>query len=332
MANYFSLILLTLLLFPALAIAEDDLGPRFAFPVDCTLGVDCWTINYMDVAPKEDEMSDFMCQSKTTDGHQGTDFAIRSPLEMASGVDVLAAADGKILRVRNGESDTRKTEAEYEAIHKDNKDCGNGVLIDHGSGINTLYCHMKEDSMVVKPGQSVKEGQKIGEIGRSGYAEFPHLHFAIIWEEGYIDPFTGLMEKDGCGKMKQSLWKEPVPYEPYSIFDGGFRGEMPDFEKIKQGDINPQIISSGSEAFVFWIGFYHARKGDELDMSIRGPGGEIFTDRHVVLDENRKRPFFYYIGRSLKDKTLSPGIYTGTATYRRAGFPDKTIRHEVLVR
>ena len=90
--------------------------PKFLFPVSCTYGVDCWPVNYVDVDPSEGVATDFKCKRKTYDAHQGTDFALASVSKMREGVDVLAAAAGQVLRVRNGEADTYKEQNELDAI------------------------------------------------------------------------------------------------------------------------------------------------------------------------------------------------------------------------
>ena len=56
---------------------------------------------------------------------------------------------------------------------------GNFVVIDHGSGEFSVLAHMREGSVTVKPGDRVRQGQKIGEIGWSGDAMFPHLHYQL---------------------------------------------------------------------------------------------------------------------------------------------------------
>lgn len=51
------------------------------------------------------------------------------------------------------------------------------VIINHGFGYETLYAHM--DSYIVRPGQKVVRGEKIGEVGNTGKSTGPHLHYEV---------------------------------------------------------------------------------------------------------------------------------------------------------
>lgn len=65
---------------------------------------------------------------------------------------------------------------------------GNYVVIDHGNGYKTLYAHMLNNSIVVKPGQKINQGQRIGTMGNTGRSTGTHLHFEIKGPNGNIDP------------------------------------------------------------------------------------------------------------------------------------------------
>jgi murein DD-endopeptidase MepM/ murein hydrolase activator NlpD len=86
--------------------------------------------------------------------HVGADYAA------PTGTPIVAVKDGKVLEAKNGTT--------WGAAY------GIAAVIDHGGGIRAIYAHMSK--IDVKVGDTVKEGQKIGEIGSTGNSTGPHLH------------------------------------------------------------------------------------------------------------------------------------------------------------
>ncbi len=63
---------------------------------------------------------------------------------------------------------------------------GKIVIIDHGLGIYTVYCHLKK--ILVKKGELVARGQKIARSGKTGRVTGPHLHFGVYIGGVKVDP------------------------------------------------------------------------------------------------------------------------------------------------
>ena len=63
---------------------------------------------------------------------------------------------------------------------------GKLLMIDHGMGLNSAFLHCS--SHAVKEGESVRQGQFIARIGKTGRATGPHLHWSIKWREFRLDP------------------------------------------------------------------------------------------------------------------------------------------------
>ena len=63
---------------------------------------------------------------------------------------------------------------------------GKYVVVDHGHGLYSVYAHLK--SFDVHVGQVVSTGEKLGEVGMTGYTTGPHVHFEIHDTKGPVDP------------------------------------------------------------------------------------------------------------------------------------------------
>ncbi|MBX7482181.1 M23 family metallopeptidase [Qipengyuania qiaonensis] len=70
---------------------------------------------------------------------------------------------------------------------------GKLLIIDHGQGLNSAFLHSSR--LYVREGERVRQGQHIGDVGASGRATGPHLHWSLKWRNARLDPllFTGPM-------------------------------------------------------------------------------------------------------------------------------------------
>jgi murein DD-endopeptidase MepM/ murein hydrolase activator NlpD len=96
------------------------------------------------------------------DNHEGIDISAKL------GTPVYAAADGVVKQARR-------------AIGY-----GNLIVIDHKMGFVTKYGHL--DKMLVREGQPVKRGDRIGLVGKTGTATAPHLHYEILFNNKHFNP------------------------------------------------------------------------------------------------------------------------------------------------
>jgi len=291
------------------AAAKD---PLFNIPIACALGDSCYIQNYMDTDPSP-AASDFTCAALTYDGHKGTDFALPTLADMHSGVDVIASAPGTVVALRDGMPDTGLTPETAASI--ENRECGNGVVISHGGGWQTQYCHMKQGSIIVEKGRRVATGTVLGEVGMSGRAQFPHVHLSIRKNGKPVDPF----DPDGeitCGiPSTETLWQQPPAYQPGGLLSAGFTDAVPSFDAVKSGTAAQPALPSNAPAIVLWGYAFGTRAGDVLKFDISGPDGWAFaTD--VTLTKNQA-----LVCRAVGKKRTLPrwpaGTFTGTVTHMR---------------
>ena len=162
---------------------------RLGLPIECQLGRDCYVLRYPDRDPGPGA-SEFGCGRMTDDGHQGTDFGIADERIMAAGVPVIASTAGRVLRVRDEVPDRRiRTDEDLATV--EGVECGNGLVLDSGNGWEVQYCHLRQGSVAVRAGMEVEKGDRLGFVGQSGLASFPHVHITLRHDGQVVDPFNG---------------------------------------------------------------------------------------------------------------------------------------------
>lgn len=122
-------------------------------------------------------ISDWKCQAETYDGHKGTDYGA------ARYTAIYAAAVGTLAAKQDGWGDgSLGTDPSH----------ANFVIVNHASGMRTLYWHMQAWTVTTKSiGSGIACGEQIGKVGNSGMTSGPHLHFETQLNGVPDDPYAG---------------------------------------------------------------------------------------------------------------------------------------------
>ncbi|MEI9963400.1 MAG: M23 family metallopeptidase [Caulobacteraceae bacterium] len=202
------------------------------------MGKTCEIQNYFDRAPAPGVL-DYRCGHRTYAGHDGVDIRAPSLAIQRAGVMVLAAADGRVERMRDGVADANVRQTGVAAVK--GKECGNGMMISHGGGWETQYCHMEAGRFRVHPGQEVKAGEPLGEMGLSGDTEFPHLHITVRHDGQAVDPFAYGAAPGACGGGR-NLWRADLQpslaYRRGEVLNVGFAQGAVTSDMVDQNGAN----------------------------------------------------------------------------------------------
>jgi hypothetical protein len=133
-------------------------------------GGDTATMNYHVIAPDQRHAYDIVMwkdgSTHTGDGKKNEDY-------FCWGQPIVAPADATVTEVENGAPDN--TPGVMDPEHK----AGNHVVLDLGGGEYALIAHMQKGSVLVKVGDKVTRGQRLGLTGNSGNTTEPHVHFHV---------------------------------------------------------------------------------------------------------------------------------------------------------
>lgn len=304
---------LSALAFLALAAAPAAGAPTLSLPVDCELGKTCYVQQYMDHDPGAGH-SDFMCGPRSYDAHKGTDFAVpTAAAARENAVRVLAAAAGTVMGVRDEMADAWDGEIDTAAIK--GRDCGNGMVIDHGAGWQTQYCHLRQGSVRVKRGERVASGAHLGDIGMSGRTEFAHMHLSVRKDGEPVDPFAPDGPECGDAPLK-TMWDTAPLFQEAGLLDLGFATQAPEFTDVKMG-LADQNLSRTSPAIITFSYFFGGLAGDSVDMTLTGPGN-FEVSQNYELPKNLAI-FFRAIGKKRRSAPWPGGDYVAETTLTRNG-------------
>lgn len=321
-----------LVLLAVLGVTCDRLAaqPVLGIPLKCEFGRDCFVQNFVDHDASPNRR-DFTCGKRTYDTHNGTDFRVADDSLRKKGVEVLALAEGIVLRSRDGVDDISVRVGSIEKI-KDVQ-CGNGMVVDLGQGWTAQYCHMAKGSLRVKPGERVVRGQAIGSVGLSGNTEFAHLHVTIRHQNKTVDPYAVGADPNSCNGGT-SLWdpaiEASIRYRDGEIINAGFTDRLPTMETIESGEVQQHRVTATSDIIIYAraIGL---KAGDQQMLRLEGPAGfQALEQKSPPLEADRAQQFLS-AGRKANGRTWPSGQYKASYTVTRQAKPVVTREFEITL-
>jgi Peptidase family M23 len=292
-------------------------APKLAFPIACEIGRSCEIQHYVDRDPGPGIL-DYRCGHRAEDKHDGIDIRLLDMVAQRAGVDVLAAAPGRVIAIRDGVPDIsiRAPGAPSVAGHQ----CGNRVAIGLGDGWIADYCHLAQGSLKVKVGDVVATGQPLAHIGLSGDTEFPHLHFSVRHNNLVVDPFAPAATT-GCEAETGSLWTaeaaRQLGYKRGAVLNTGFGGAISSMDAVEAGSV--AAPGESSEALVAYARVIGLEAGDVVEIRLLGPNGMVLAAAAQPPLDHDKAQWLSQVGKKRPAAGWAHGVYVGEVTVRRAG-------------
>jgi hypothetical protein len=277
--------------------------------------------------------ADFKGGTRSYDGHNGTDIRLRSFDHLRTGVPVLAAADGVVRRVRDGVSDVSVRDLPPGADK--GRECGNGIVIDHGEGLQTQYCHLAKGSIKVSQGDRVPAGSELALVGLSGQTEYPHLHFTVRKDGAVVDPFRP--DADEAALSPQGpLWSANSgmleAYKDREVLNIGLTAKPVTMEDVTEhGSHMPWPAIQEAPALVGFVQVMGLKVGDVQHLKVLGPEGEQIastTSEPLAADQAQS---LLFTGKRRLQGLWARGTYTVEYSVERGGLIVLQQRHQAQV-
>lgn len=159
------------------------------------------------------------------------------------GEPVLAVADGTVVEVLDELDDQSPGSLPDPTTITINTVDGNHVILDIGGGVYVFYAHLKRGSVNVKAGDSVRQGEVLGELGNSGNTSAPHLHIhfmdapSALAADGIPYRYTGFT---ATGQVELQQWESASDAldDVWNI--------LPPLDNVPASDFMPMDLDVGS--------------------------------------------------------------------------------------
>lgn len=300
---------------PAAALAQSPAGaPRLGFPLACEIGKSCEIQHYMDRDPGPG-LLDYHCANRVEPQHNAIDIRLIDLSQMRRGVDVVAAAPGRVIAIRDGVPDNAPG-----APIPSQQQCGNRIGIAHGNGWITDYCHLEKGTLKVKMGDVVRAGQPIAQVGLSGGTEFPHLHMSLQHGNTFVDPFAPAPGPNPtCGAV-DPLWTpaalHELGYKAGAVLMAGLSGQRVGSSETDNGNETP--FSAAAPLLVLYTRVIGLEAGDQIEVALTGPSGVISDQRAPPLKTYRDQTDIS-LAHARPPAGWAHGAYAGVVKVWRGG-------------
>lgn len=243
---------------------------ELSFPLLCQLNQDCWIL---------------------TSEEKGTDIAVKTYNESGKATPVLSAQDGTVVLVNK--------DINNQSFY------GNSVVVEHTNGWKTVYSHLKTGSINTEVGKFAGKGKQIAELGMSGKADYPHLHFTVYKNGEFYKPSWDPLSKNDYSAKDLVLAK------------AGVSMITPDLNSIREGKYDATTVLSDTPTIYLWVYGFKLKKGDFIKFSMKNSNNVSVISSVVEVSADYTETF-YTISKPKGEESWSVGNYKAKVELIRA--------------
>ena len=304
--------------------ARSNVNTQFIWPIRQAEGFNYNSVYgisfFVDMDGSDGEM-DHNCQSRTYNGHRGTDiFLWPFQWHMVDNeqVEVVAAAPGMIFAKQTGNESYNCEWAPGLTW--------NAIFLLHEDNSTSWYGHMKEGTLTDKGiGDMVEAGEYLGVVASSGYSTGAHLHFEAYDSQGnLIDPYSG-----NCNNLNsESYWVEQKPYREPMINTILTHSDIPTFTDCQDAD--DPVDNFSTTCFmegqtVYFAAYYHDQEVQSVsDYKVYRPDGTLEWEWSQTSPNTFSASWWWW------SRSLPPVGSRGEWTYS-VTFNNETFNHSFYV-
>ena len=166
----------------------------------------------------------------------------------------------------------------------------------------------------MKSGERVAAGTALGNVGMSGNAEFPHLHFIIRQGGQAVDPFAYRARPGQCSGG-QSLWTASAglarSYREGEVVNAGFAtGPMTMDAAQQRGEDQQPRPTRESPALIAFVQSIGLEAGDVQSLTIAAPDGSLFSENRTDPLDRDKAQWITFAGKKRRAAPWAAGRYS----------------------
>lgn len=216
---------------------------------------------------------------------KGMEISLLHRVSSLKSFDVLAAAPGKVIQIRNELSPKNE--------------CGTGLVIQHENSIQTSYCFLEKNSIVVHVGQKVGAGVLLGKMKNPTPESLPGFQFLVQSQGTIINPFE-----------KQWWHDKNIHINEAIVVDNGLSNKSVEIASLLQKPLKMEQFTRDDSAIVAWFRIYHLLPGDKQKIVFYSPGGHIFRENKLNEVNEAQIDTIVSSGISLRENQI-PDAYAG---------------------